>query len=75
MGSGRDVSITELAKEIADVVGYRGRLTFDSSRPDGVPQKLLDVSRLTRFGWRARTPLRTGIERTYRWYLEHEARR
>ena len=75
VGSGSEVSIAELAKEIADVVGYRGRLTFDSSRPDGVPRKLLDVSHLTRFGWQARMPLRTGIERTYRWYLEHEVRR
>ena len=74
-GCGSDISIAELAAEIADVVGYRGRLTFDSSRPEGVPQKLLDVSRLARFGWQARMPLRTGIERTYRWYLEHEVRR
>ena len=73
VGIGSDISIADLAAEIADVVGYRGRLTFDPSRPDGVPRKLLDVSRLTGFGWQARMPLRTGIERTYRWYLEHEA--
>ena len=73
VGSGSDVSIAELAAEIAGVVGYRGRLAFDSSRPDGVPRRLLDVSLLARSGWRARMPLRTGIERTYRWFLEHEA--
>ena len=75
VGSGLDISIADLAGEIAGVVGYRGRLTFDSSRPDGVPRRLLDVTLLTRLGWQARAPLREGIEQTYRWYLEHEARR
>jgi GDP-L-fucose synthase len=67
VGTGRDVTIAELATLIADVVGYRGQLRFDPTRPDGTPRKLLDVSRLDALGWQAKTELREGIERTVAW--------
>ena len=66
VGSGSEISIGDLAALIADVVGYRGALTFDRSKPDGTPRKLLDVSLLGRLGWRATIPLRAGLEDTYR---------
>jgi len=74
VGTGADVSIAELAVRIADVVGYEGRLAWDSSLPDGTPRKLLDVSVLTSLGWRARVPLTTGLSRTYRWFCEYVAK-
>lgn len=73
VGVGEDVTIAELARAIADVVGYRGEIRFDTSKPDGTPRKLLDVTRLHDLGWRARTPLRDGLETTYRWFAEHRA--
>jgi len=69
IGTGQDITIAEFAQLVADVVGYRGRLVFDTSRPDGVPQKLLNVSKLTQLGWRAKTPLREGIAATYADFL------
>jgi nucleoside-diphosphate-sugar epimerase len=63
--TGQEITIAEFAQLIADVVGYRGRLVFDSSRPDGAPQKLLNVAELRRLGWRAQTPLREGIAAAY----------
>jgi GDP-L-fucose synthase len=71
VGWGKDVTIRELAEIIVSVVGYRGRLVFDPTKPDGTPRKLLDVSRLTDLGWQARIPLESGIERTYEWFTEH----
>jgi GDP-L-fucose synthase len=65
VGTGKDVTIAEFARLVAEVVGYRGKLVFDASRPDGIPRKLLDVSKLEALGWRAATPLRLGLERTY----------
>ena len=65
VGTGTDVTIRELAETVMEVVGYRGRIVFDRSKPDGTPRKLLDVSRLEALGWKARTDLRTGIERAY----------
>ena len=73
VGVGEDVSIRELAELVRDVVGYRGELIFDATKPDGTPRKLLDVSRLASLGWRATTPLRTGIEDTLRWYRDSQA--
>ncbi len=70
VGTGEDVSISELAETISGVVGYGGDLSYDTSKPDGTPRKLLDVGRLDSLGWRASIPLREGIERTYAWYLE-----
>jgi GDP-L-fucose synthase len=72
---GEDISIAELAELIREVVGYRGELRFDRSKPDGTPRKLLDVSRLQSLGWQAGIPLREGIEQTYRWYLEQTVKR
>jgi GDP-L-fucose synthase len=69
VGTGRDLTIADFAKLIADVVEYTGDIVFDPSRPDGTPQKLLDVSRLARLGWTARTELRAGIAAAYRDYL------
>jgi GDP-L-fucose synthase len=59
------VTIRELAETVMQVVGFEGRIVFDDSKPDGTPRKLLDVSRLSALGWRARTTLREGIERAY----------
>jgi len=72
VGVGEDVSIRELAELIRDVVGYEGEIVFDTTKPDGTPRKLLDVSRLHALGWRARISLREGLGQTYRWYLENE---
>jgi GDP-L-fucose synthase len=72
VGVGTDVSIRELAQLICKVTEFKGRLVFDPSKPDGMPQKLLDVSKLTSLGWRARIGLEEGIASTYRWFLEHE---
>ncbi|HTT05209.1 MAG TPA: GDP-L-fucose synthase [Steroidobacteraceae bacterium] len=71
VGWGQDVSITDLAQQVAHTVGFSGRLEFDPSRPDGTPRKLLDVSRLTALGWRPRLALREGLAATYAWYREH----
>ncbi|MEL6545579.1 MAG: GDP-L-fucose synthase [Myxococcota bacterium] len=70
IGVGSDVSIRELAELVAEVVGYTGELQWDTSKPDGTPRKLLDVSRLEKAGWRAKVSLRDGIGRAYRAYLE-----
>jgi GDP-L-fucose synthase len=69
VGTGVDVTIRELAELIAGIVGYRGGFEFDTSRPDGTPQKKLDVSRLSELGWRARTDLETGLRQSYACYL------
>jgi GDP-L-fucose synthase len=66
IGTGNDLTIKEFAACVADVVGYTGKIVFDPARPDGTPQKLLDVSRLAALGWRARTPLRDGLKLAYR---------
>jgi GDP-L-fucose synthase len=68
VGCGEDVTIRELAKVVADVVGYSGDIVFDPSKPDGTPRKLLDVSRIERLGWGPRVSLRDGIATTYKWY-------
>ncbi len=73
IGWGEDVTIRELAETVADVAGFKGRLEFDSSKPDGTPRKLLDTSRLTSLGWRPKIKLRAGIEQTYAWFKEHVA--
>jgi len=70
VGTGSDVTIREAAELIAGVVGYRGGFSFLTDKPDGMPRKLLDVGLLNRLGWQARTPLREGLETTYRWFTE-----
>ena len=72
VGTGIDVTIRELAKTLAEVVGFNGELAFDSSKPDGTPRKLLDVRRLNALGWQAGTMLRQGLEQTYEWFLAHQ---
>ena len=69
IGTGEDISIADFARLVASVVGYAGAINYDASRPDGTPQKLLDVSRLARLGWRARTSLQNGIRLAYQAYL------
>jgi GDP-L-fucose synthase len=69
VGTGEDISIRELAELVGEVVGYTGEIAYDTTKPDGTPRKLLDVSRLNGLGWRAITPLKEGIERTYAWFL------
>ena len=69
IGTGEDISIADFARLVASVVGYAGAINYDASRPDGTPQKLLDVSRLEKLGWRARTSLEDGIRLAYQAYL------
>jgi len=71
VGTGADVAIRELAETVAGVVGFDGRITFDASKPDGTPRKVLDVSRINRLGWKAEIALADGIASTYRWYLDN----
>jgi GDP-L-fucose synthase len=71
IGWGEDVTIRELTEMVMSVIGYKGRLLFDPTKPDGTPRKLLDVSRLSGLGWRAKIPLKDGIERTYAWFQTH----
>jgi GDP-L-fucose synthase len=71
IGIGQDVSIKELAELIAGVVGYRGELNWDSTKPDGAPRKLLDSARIRSLGWKPSIGLREGLTETYRWYGEH----
>lgn len=71
VGTGTDVTIAELAETLAEVIGWRGRFVYDTTKPDGTPRKLSDVSRLQALGWQAATPLRKGIVLTYDWYCRH----
>jgi GDP-L-fucose synthase len=75
VGTGKDVTIAQLAEHVAEVVGFRGKLVFDTSRPDGPPRKLLDVSKIQAIGWRARTSLRVGLERAYADFISKGDRR
>jgi GDP-L-fucose synthase len=68
VGSGEDISIKELALLIKEVTGFQGKLVFDESKPDGAPQKLLDVTRIRRLGWVPKISLERGIRQTYQWY-------
>jgi GDP-L-fucose synthase len=72
IGRGSDLTIRELAEMIAGIVGYRGVIDWDASKPDGTPRKLLDVSRVSALGWRPRIALDAGIRETYRWFLENK---
>lgn len=71
VGTGEEISIKGLAHTIQAIVGYEGEIVFDSSKPDGTPRKLLNVSRLESLGWQAQVNLKEGIEKTYNWYLEN----
>lgn len=69
VGTGTDVTIKELTEIVADVTGFPGRIMWDTSKPDGTPRKLMDVSRLTALGWKARISLREGVAQTYASFL------
>jgi GDP-L-fucose synthase len=71
IGTGKDISILELANMIKDEVGFNGAIEFDTTKPDGMPFKLLDVSKINALGWTAKTPLREGIRKVIQWYLEN----
>ena len=71
IGTGTDQTIGELATLIADVIGFQGELVYDTTKPDGTPQKLLDVSKLNQRGWQSRTALREGVRQTYEWYKKN----
>ena len=73
VGSGVDCTIRELAETMKVVVGFEGRIVFDSTKPDGTPRKLLDVARLDRMGWKSSVSLSNGLKKTYQWFLEHVA--
>ncbi|MGB1801081.1 MAG: GDP-L-fucose synthase family protein [Gammaproteobacteria bacterium] len=72
IGTGEDISIKELAELIRDVVGFQGDISFDSSKPDGTPKKLTDVTKLNNLGWKSQTSLKEGLEKTYQWYVNNK---
>lgn len=71
IGTGEDIEISELARLVQEIVGYKGELTFNLDKPDGTPVKRLDVSKANRLGWKSSTSLDEGIEKTYEWYIHH----
>ncbi len=73
IGWGTDLKITEIADIISTVVGYQGEICFDANMPDGTPRKLLNMTKLNDLGWKAKIPLKQGIEKAYQWYLQHAA--
>jgi GDP-L-fucose synthase len=72
VGTGVDVTIRELAETIARVVGYQGKISFDTTKPDGPPRKLVDVSKMRKLGWSARVDLEAGLQNAYEWFLQHQ---
>jgi GDP-L-fucose synthase len=74
IGSSQELSITDLAKTIADVIGYKGKITLDSSKPNGTPRKLLNSEKINLLGWKAQIDLRNGIEKTYDWFINNNAK-
>jgi GDP-L-fucose synthase len=75
IGCGRDMAIRELAELVSKTVGFTGNIVLDADKPDGAPQKLLDVSKITHMGWKAGTSLPEGLAVTYAWYLDQECPR
>jgi GDP-L-fucose synthase len=71
VGTGQDVSISELATLMREVIGFKGEIVYDRTKPDGMMRKVLDVSRIKKLGWAPRVSLQEGLERTYRWALEN----
>jgi len=71
IGCGEDLTINELAKLIAEVTGFKGSFVYDNSKPDGTPQKLLDISRIKKLGWAPKIPLHDGLRLTYDWYVKN----
>jgi GDP-L-fucose synthase len=72
VGCGEDVTIRELAETVCEVLGFQGNLVFDTSKPDGTPRKLLDMTKLFGLGWRPTIPLRQGIRHAYQWFLNNQ---
>lgn len=72
VGTGEDITIRKLAETIREVIGFKGELQFDTTKPDGTPKKLLDVTRLNELGWKAKIELHEGLESTYQWFLENQ---
>ncbi|WP_304343813.1 GDP-L-fucose synthase [Chryseobacterium koreense] len=72
VGTGKDITIRELAETIQKITGHTGEIIWDSSKPDGTPRKLMDVSKLSKMGWSYKTDLKEGIEKTYQWFKEHQ---
>ena len=71
VGTGVDVTIREMAETMKQVVGYKGKLSFDTTKPDGAPRKLIDVSHLSNMGWNYSVNLKDGLSKTYKWYLKN----
>ena len=71
VGTGKDVTIREMAETMKEVIGFKGELTFDTTKPDGAPRKLIDVSRLSNMGWNYSVNLKDGLSQTYKWYLKN----
>jgi GDP-L-fucose synthase len=72
VGTGKDISIADLAKLVTEIIGFNGKILYDSSKPDGTPQKLMDVNRLNALGWRYKTELSDGITKTYDWFVKNK---
>ena len=72
VGTGKDITIKELAETIQSIVGHQGAIIWDSTKPDGTPRKLMDVSKLKGLGWHYQTELKDGVKQTYQWFLEHQ---
>jgi GDP-L-fucose synthase len=72
VGVGEDLTIRDLVELVRGVVGYEGEVVWDTSKPDGTPRKLVDVTRLHGLGWKAKIPLEEGVRATYEWFLEHQ---
>jgi len=72
VGTGTDVTIRELAETIQHVVGYQGEIVWDSSKPDGAPRKLMDVSKIKSIGWQPKIALQEGLANTYKWFIGHQ---
>ena len=70
-GTGKDITIKDLARIIQKVIGHNGAINWDQTKPDGTPRKLMDVSRINRLGWKAKIGIKKGIDKTYRWFIEH----
>ena len=71
IGSGNEISIKELAKKIQKIVGHKGEVIWDESKPDGAPRKIMDISKIKNMGWTSTTELNVGIEKTYKWFLNN----
>ncbi len=72
IGTGKDISISELASIISKIIGYNGKIEYDQTKPDGTPRKLMDVLRINKLGWKYKTELEEGIEKTYKWFLNNK---